>query len=64
LDRIAGLKLAKKLNSDLIPSKPFSGLLSEGRLSHDGPPTAPKSIASLSLAISKVAFGRGSPVSS
>ena len=28
-ERIAGLRLAKKSNSDLIPKSPFSGLLSD-----------------------------------
>ena len=49
-ERIAGLRLAKKSSSDLIPKSPFSGLLLEGSLSHLGPPTAPNRIASLSLA--------------
>ena len=43
---MAGLKFAYKSSSFLILSKPLSGLISKSRVSHFGPPTAPRSIAS------------------
>ena len=54
LDKIAGLKLAKKSYSALILNNPFSGFFSEGKSSHLGPPTAPNKIASLQSAFSSV----------
>ena len=45
------MKEAKKSNSDLSRSKPFSGLSFGAKLSHLGPPTPPRRIASLELAL-------------
>ena len=61
---IAGLKLANKSSSFLILRSPLSGLLSKVRPSHCGPPTAPKSIASETLSLSRTLFVNGSPNSS
>ena len=50
---IAGLKLAKKFNFDLNSNNPFSGLSEGDKESHFFPPTAPRSIESAFLALSK-----------
>ena len=59
LKRKAGLRLANNPSSFLNPNNACSGLLSQSKSSHSGPPTAPKRIASDFLAISKVLSGRG-----
>ena len=46
----AGLRFANKSKSFLNLKRPASGLFSYSTLSHFGPPTAPKSTASDSLA--------------
>ena len=61
---IEGLKFANKSSSDLIFSNPFSGFFAGSKLSHFGPPTPPRKIASESLAISIVESDIGEPSSS
>ena len=56
---IAGLKLAKKFNFDLNSNNPFSGLSEGDKESHFFPPTAPRSIESAFLALSKTFEDRG-----
>ena len=56
---IAGLKLAKKFNFDLNSNNPFSGLSEGDKESHFLPPTAPRSIESAFLALSKTFEDRG-----
>ena len=51
LKQIAGLKFAKSLSSFLNFSKALSGFFENYRLSHLGPPTAPKITASHSNAL-------------
>ena len=51
---MAGLKLANNCKSLLSLNNPCSGLWSNGKLSHFGPPTAPKRTASDFLAFSIV----------
>ena len=51
LKQIAGLKFAKSLSSFLNFSKALSGFFENSRLSHLGPPTAPKITASHSNAL-------------
>ena len=46
LKQIAGLKLANNFNSFLNFKRPLSGLLENSKLSHFGPPHAPKITAS------------------
>ena len=50
LKQIAGLKLANNFNSFLNFRRALSGFFENSRLSHFGPPTAPKITASLSKA--------------
>ena len=54
----------KSPSAERIPRSAFSGRLSPGRLSHLGPPTAPRSTLSLARQPSTVSFGSGSPVAS
>ena len=56
--------MANKPSALLKPRRALSGLLSPGRLSHFGPPTAPRRTASLAFAFSTVSTGRHSPVAS
>ena len=51
LKHIAGLKLANNFNSFLSFKSALSGLLENSKLSHYGPPTAPRITASLSRAL-------------
>ena len=51
LKHIAGLKFANNFNSFLNFKSALSGLLENSRLSHLGPPTAPRITASLSSAL-------------
>ena len=51
LKHIAGLKLANNFNSFLSFKSARSGFLANSKLSHLGPPTAPKITASLSSAL-------------
>ena len=51
LKQIAGLKLANNFNSFLNFRRALSGFFENSRLSHFGPPTAPKITASLSKAL-------------
>ena len=51
LKQIAGLRLAKSFNSFLSFKRARSGLLENSKLSHLGPPTAPKITASASRAL-------------
>ena len=51
LKQIAGLKFAKSLSSFLNFNNALSGFLEKSKLSHFGPPTAPKITASLSKAL-------------
>ena len=56
---MAGLKLANNSKSLLSFNKPCSGLWSNGKLSHFGPPTAPNKTASNFFAFSIVCFWIG-----
>ena len=56
---IAGLNLAKKGNFGLNSHRPFSGLSEGDKESHFFPPTAPRSIESAFLALSKTFEDRG-----
>ncbi len=60
----AGLRLANNPNWPLSPKSACSGRIFPGRVSHLGPPTAPRITASLFLHTWMVSFGRGSPVAS
>ena len=51
LKQIAGLKFANNFNSFLNFKSALSGLFANSKLSHFGPPTAPKIIASDSRAL-------------
>ena len=51
LKQIAGLKFAKSLSAFLNLSNALSGFLEKSKLSHLGPPTAPKITASHSKAL-------------
>ena len=51
--QIAGLKFANNLISFLNLRSALSGFFENSRLSHLGPPTAPKRTASLSMALYK-----------
>src|SRR5215510_9540241 len=62
--QVAGRRLAKRSSSLRRPRRPRSGRFSWGRLSHLGPPTEPKRMASLRSQRARVAGGRGSPVAS
>ena len=61
LYKSAGLKLQYKFSPPLNPNNACSGLTFALGLSHFGPPTAPKSTASLLLQASKVLSGNGVP---
>ena len=51
LKQIAGLRLANNFNSFLNFKSALSGLFENSKLSHSGPPTAPKITASDSNAL-------------
>ena len=61
---VAGLRFAYRPRFSLRPSSAISGLNIPDKLSHFGPPTAPKRTLSLVLHIFIVSSGRHSPVSS
>ena len=61
LNKNAGLRFANNSNSFLKDNNACSGLTSQPKSSHLGPPTAPNKMASDFFACAKTSSGRGDP---